>query len=78
MFEERIEPACKQVGNECFPAGALESGTSKRIARHEEHGIYDQQGFALSHIVANVAEMGQPRIVEVIDVEIVERPDEAG
>jgi hypothetical protein len=41
MLQGGIDSACHQMGNECFPPGALEAGTPKHITRREE---YDQCG----------------------------------
>src|SRR6476469_3114801 len=77
MLDGSIDSACHQMGNERFPAGALETGTPKRITGREEDGAHHKERLALAQLVADIAELGQPRIVKVIDMEIVERPHEA-
>jgi hypothetical protein len=78
MLEGGIDSACHQMGNECFPPGALEAGTPKHITRREEYAVHEEKGFAPAHVVADITELSQPRIVKVINMEIVERPYEAG
>src|SRR5690349_11466814 len=66
------------MGNERFPPRALEAGTPKRITGREKHGAHHEERLALAQLVADIAELSQPRIMEVIDMEIVERAYEAG
>jgi hypothetical protein len=78
MLEGGVDSACHQMSKESFPSGALEAGTPKDITGREEYAVHEEKGFAPAQLVTDITELSQPRIVKVINMEIVERPYEAG
>ena len=49
-----------------------------RVASDEQRPTDDEERLSLAYLVTHVAELSQPGIMEVIDLEVVQRPHETG
>jgi hypothetical protein len=63
------------MGEQTLPSGSLPNDLLESKPHRHSHEAHDDERVSLSKPIADVTELGKPGIVEVVDLEIIERAD---